>query len=91
MTGPDDAPSRRDYHQLSASVDRLTRVVENLPDKMAATYVRKDVYDGDQRLHEQIHSEMRGDISGLQKAKWAVIGFVLAAVGSAVMGTVLIR
>lgn len=95
---PEDTQARRDLERLHEvqqtlikSVDKLNSSIEGLHIQMAATYVRQDVYEANQQLHKQVHQELRGDISGLQKAKWAVIGFVLAAVGSAAMSLVLIR
>lgn len=86
---PDESPTRRDFEQLYRSVERLTRTLEELPDKVAQLYVRQDVYDRDQRIHAQTHGEFTKDISGLQKIVNVVIGFVFAGVGTALLAVVL--
>lgn len=89
MPEPDDPPSRRDFELLYRSVEKLTRTLEQLPDKMAATYVRLDTYQRDQIIHDHKHDEQDKDIGGLQGVvKW-VVGFVFAAVGTALLAVVL--
>lgn len=89
MMVPDEPPTRRDFEQLYRSVERLTRTLEELPDKVAQLYVRRDVYERDQRLHDNTHTEQAKDISGLQKIVNVVIGFVFAGVGTALLAVVL--
>ena len=85
----DEPPTRRDFEQLSKSVERLTSIIEQFPDKIAALYVRADVYAKDQTIHEHTHAEHEKDITGLQKVLNVGVGFVLAAVGTALLASVL--
>lgn len=82
---PDDAPpSRRDF-------ERLRHAIESIPDKMAELYVRADNYARDQKIHDITHGEQRKDIDGLQNIVKAVIGFVFATIGGALMALILTR
>lgn len=88
---PDDAQSRRDVDidLLQRSIERLTKTIEEWPDKMERLYVRADVYAKDQIIHANIHTAQKEDISGLQKIVAGAIGFILAGVGAAILKTVL--
>lgn len=78
----DDGPLRRDLERLSGVVEKLTRTLEDLPARMAETYVRKDVY-----LIEQERQDEK--IDGLDSIKdWAikiVLGMVLVALTGLVL------
>jgi hypothetical protein len=85
-------PSRSDFEHLSRAVDKLTLTLERLPEAMAETYVRKDVFQKTQELHDKTHVEQRDDIDNLLSAKqWIVriAGGVL--VSSAVVSLVVDR
>lgn len=79
-------PSPREFERLTASVDKLTAVMEQLPEKLRAefaeTYVRKDV------LGPQL-TEIRNDIKGhdnwLTWAQRLLIGAVIVALLSLVI------
>ena len=85
-----NALSRRDFEHLSAAVQKLTATLENFPSVMAATYVRHDVYEADQRAHKQTHVDQRQDIDGLTKARDWVVKIFLAAVFVALISLVVV-
>lgn len=85
----DEPPTRRDFEQLSKSVERLTSIIEQFPDKVAQLYVRADVYARDQKIHDQVHAEQSKDINGLQKVFNVVVGFVFAGIGTALLAVIL--
>lgn len=85
----DEPPSRRDFELLYKSVERLTHTIERLPDKMAQLYVRLDVYERDQKIHDNTHTEQAKDISGLEQIVKIVVGFVFAGIGTALLAVIL--
>lgn len=85
----DDAPSRRDFEQLSTAVQKLTTIIEELPERVAAIYVRQDLYDKDQRLHDKTHQELETELKGLTSARDWAIKIIVGAVLVALLGLVL--
>lgn len=81
MPVTDDGPSARDFERLSVAVDRLTRTVEGLPEKIAEIYVRQDVYKAEKKAQDH-------EIDTLNSmATWA-IRLVLGVVMVAILGVV---
>lgn len=81
-TTDDDAPSRRDFERLSFVVEKLTRILEELPDKMAEIYVRKDVYQAEKSKQDK-------EIDDLNSIKDWAIRLVLGVVMLALLGLVI--
>lgn len=82
MVTNEDGPSAKDFERLSRVVEKLTYTLEELPQRMAEIYVRKDVY-----LIEQERQDEK--IDGLDSIKdWAikiVLGMVLVALTGLVL------
>lgn len=86
----DDDPERDRHHDqfpymyahLSAVVEKLTRTLEDLPQRVADIYVRKDVYQAEQKAQDR-------EIDGLNSIKDWAIRIVLGAVLLALLGLVL--
>lgn len=77
----DDGPSARDFERLSGVVEKLTRTLEDFPQRMAETYVRKDVYLVEQRTQDK-------EIDGLNSIKDWAIRIILGVVLVAMLGLV---
>lgn len=75
-----DPPSRRDFEHLSAAVVKLTETIERLPEIMAATYVRQDVYRADQALHTLKHASQDDEIEDLSSWKDKVLMIIVSTV-----------
>ena len=86
MVSPDAPASRRDFEHLGATVAKLTATLESLQLTMAATYVRKDVYEADQRVHEKTHTEQAGDIDSLKSTNQWILRSVGAALIPLIIG-----
>lgn len=71
----DQQPSSGTISALNENLRLLNETIKNLRDEMVSTYVRKDVYEAEQR-------ELRGDVQGLKNwLLWGqriVIGAVIA-------------
>lgn len=91
MAADDDLPSRGDFAHLSRAVEKLTHTIEGLPDKVAATYVRKDVYLSDQRVHDTTHARHDEELDSLLGFKEWAIRLVIGAVILALLGLVLVQ
>lgn len=87
----DDQPTRRDMDRLEAKVDRLARLVEAMPDKIAASHVTRIEFDGYKVLTDEVHRNQNEDITSLKSARDRVVIFVLAAVGAAILSLVLVQ
>ena len=69
----DEGPSRRDFEHLSSSLKEVSQAIKELPIMMATIYLRRDVYEADQKLHSKVHEEQGDEIDDLKSAKeWAV-------------------
>jgi hypothetical protein len=86
MASPDAPASRRDFEHLSATVEKLTRTLESLQLTMAATYVRKDVYEADQKVHDKTHAEHTEDIDSLKSTNQWILRSVGAALIPLIIG-----
>lgn len=91
MAPTDDAPTRRDFEHLSDTVAKLTRTLEGLQVMMAATYVRQDVYERDQKLHEQVHEAQDEALEDINSLKDWAIRLIVGAVMLALLGTILVQ
>lgn len=70
------------YAHLSAVVEKLTKTLEELPNRVAEIYVRKDVYQAEQKAQDR-------EIDNLNTMKDWVIRIVLGAVLLALLGLVI--
>lgn len=86
-----DAPSRRDFEHLSAAVVKLTETIERLPEIMEKTYVRRDVYESDQKLQTLKHASQDEEIDNLNSWRDMVLKIVIAAVLTSLLGVVLVQ
>lgn len=77
----DDGPSARDFERLSRVVEKLTTTLEELPQRMAEIYVRKDVYHAEQNAQDK-------EINGLNALRDWAISIIVGAVMVALLGLV---
>lgn len=79
---PDSPLTQRDVENLRTTVDKLDKTLEQLPDRIDAIYVRKDVYERDQAA---MLRDLEQHSRWLEWAQRIVVGAVLVALLSLVL------
>lgn len=86
---PESPLTPREIARLIQAVDSLTSTIENLRQEMAATYVRKDVYEADRRADEESGNRLAGRLDK-QEGYWSRLAWTVGLmVLTALMGLVL--
>lgn len=75
--------TQRDVESLRTTIDQLVRVVEALPDKIADTYVRKDVLGPRLDAIEKAQQDHEKRLRKAERWMWAQVG-AAATFGSAI-------
>lgn len=81
--------SPREISRLITSVDNLAVTIETLRSEMAATYVRKDVYEADRKADEAEGVALSGRVGKMEgywgRLAWTIGLMVLTALVSLVL------
>lgn len=76
---------------LTTAVEKLTLTIEHFDERMASTYVRKDVYAAEQKASGEALEAVKGDVESHSKViawvAYTIIGVVLLALLGGVVVT----